>query len=45
MQFNYESFLSTLPVMAKGMGGIFIVTAIIITAMLLLTGVFGQKKK
>lgn len=45
MQLNFESFLSTLPVMAKGMGGIFIVTAIIIAAMLLLTGVFGQKKK
>lgn len=31
--------------MAKGMAGIFIVTAIIIAVMLLLTGVFGQKKK
>ena len=45
MQINLESFLSTLPVMAKGMGGIFIVTAIIIAAMLLLTVVFGRKKK
>lgn len=45
MQFNYDSFLSTLPVMAKGMAGIFIVTAIIIAVMFLLTGIFGQKKK
>lgn len=30
MQFNVEQFLFTLPVMLKGMGGIFIVTAVII---------------
>ncbi len=45
MQFNYDSFLSTLPIMAKGMAGIFIVTVIVIAAMFLLTGIFGQKKK
>lgn len=45
MQFNYDSFLSTLPIMAKGMAGIFIVTVIIIAVMFLLTGIFGQKKK
>ena len=45
MQFNYDSFLSTLPIMAKGMAGIFIVTVIIIAAMFLLTGIFGKKKK
>ncbi len=45
MQFNYDSFLSTLPIMAKGMAGIFIVTVIIIAAMFLLTEIFGQKKK
>ena len=31
--------------MAKGMAGIFIVTVIVIAAMFLLTGIFGQKKK
>lgn len=45
MQLNYESFLSTLPIMAKGMAGIFIVTAIIIAVMILLTAIFKQKKK
>lgn len=36
MQLNLNAFLSTLPVMAKGMGGIFLVTAVLIVSMLLL---------
>ena len=34
---NFEAFLNTLPLMAKGMAGIFIVTGVIILAMVLLT--------
>lgn len=33
---NYEAFLTTLPIMAKGMMGIFIVTALIILSMIIL---------
>lgn len=33
---NTELFLETLPIMAKGMAGIFIVTAVIILAVVLL---------
>lgn len=36
MQLDLNAFLSTLPVMAKGMGGIFLVTAVLIVSMLLL---------
>ena len=35
---NFEAFLQTLPIMAKGMAGIFLVTAVIIAAVLLLRG-------
>ena len=35
---NFEAFLQTLPIMAKGMEGIFLVTAVIIAAVLLLRG-------
>ncbi len=41
--FNLERFLSTLPVMLKGMLGIFIVTAIIILTIVLLSK-FTSKK-
>lgn len=41
--FNLERFLTTLPVMVKGMLGIFIVTAIIILAIVLLNK-FTKKK-
>ncbi len=34
---NFEAFLNTLPIMAKGMAGIFIVTGVIILSMVLLT--------
>lgn len=33
---NYNAFLSTLPIMAKGMAGIFVVTAVIIAAVYIL---------
>ncbi len=36
MHINVDAFLQTLPMMAKGMGGIFIVTAVIILCMLIL---------
>ena len=35
---NFEAFLQTLPIMAKGMAGIFLVTAVIIAEVLLLRG-------
>ena len=41
--FNIERFLSTLPVMLKGMLGIFIVTGIIILTIVLLSK-FTKKK-
>ena len=36
MHINVEAFLSTLPIMSKGMAGIFIVTATIVVSMLVL---------
>ena len=33
---QYEAFLQTLPIMGKGMAGIFVVTAVIVAAVLLL---------
>lgn len=43
--FNVERFISTLPVMLKGMIGIFIVTAIIILSIFLLSALTKLKKK
>lgn len=43
--FNIERFISTLPVMLKGMVGIFIVTAIIILSIFLLSALTKLKKK
>lgn len=45
MNTNYEAFLSTLPVMAKGMAGIFIVTCVIILVMLALNKFCAPKKQ
>lgn len=45
MNTNYEAFLSTLPVMAKGMAGIFIVTCVIIIVMLALNKFCTPKKQ
>lgn len=43
--FHVERFISTLPVMLKGMVGIFIVTGIIILAIILLNALTKSKKK
>ncbi len=39
---NTQALLSTLPIMVKGMAGIFIVTGIIILTMLVLNKVFNR---
>lgn len=43
MMFNVEAFLATLPIMGKGMLGIFIVTAVIIVIMYLLRSLTAEK--
>jgi len=42
---NFEMFLETLPIMAKGMLGIFIVTGAIIIAMILLNKIPSKKQE
>ena len=42
---NFEAFLQTLPIMGKGMAGIFIVTGVIILAMVLLRAVSDSDQK
>ena len=42
---NFEAFLNTLPLMAKGMAGIFIVTGVIILSMVLLTKLSAAMRK
>lgn len=42
---NYNAFLSTLPIMAKGMAGIFIVTAVIIVSVYILNKISEQSDK
>ena len=44
MHWNIPAFLTTLPIMAKGMAGIFLVTSVIILAMLILR-TLGKRKK
>ena len=44
MNLDYNAFLKTLPIMGKGMAGIFIVTVVIIAVMLILASVFKTKK-
>lgn len=44
MNLDYNAFLKTLPIMGKGMAGIFIVTVVIIAVMLILASVFKVKK-
>ena len=39
---NYEAFLQTLPIMGKGMAGIFLVTGVIVFCILIL-GETGNK--
>lgn len=43
MKINVDAFLDTLPIMAKGMAGIFIVTAVIILSVVLL-GILTKSK-
>ncbi len=44
MSINVNAFLETLPIMGKGMLGIFVVTAVIMGAIYLLN-ILGNKKK
>lgn len=44
MSFDIAAFLSSLSIMGIGMLGIFIVVAVLIGAMVLLTTVFPEKK-
>ena len=39
---NYEAFLQTLPIMAKGMAGIFLVTGVIVLCVLVLGRISGK---
>lgn len=41
---NVALFLETLPIMAKGMAGIFIVTVVIMISIILLNKITGKKK-
>jgi len=45
MNINVDAFLETLPVMGKGMLGIFIVTGVIVLAIYILNAVTGKKDK
>ncbi len=42
---NYDALLKTLPIMGKGMAGIFIVTAVIILSMVILNKTTEKKNK
>ncbi len=44
MKIDFNAFLETLPIMGKGMLGIFVVTAIIVVFMILLN-LFTKEKK
>lgn len=41
---DFQAFLDTLPIMAKGMAGIFVVTAVIVLCMVLLRKLSAPKK-
>ncbi|WP_295087149.1 hypothetical protein [uncultured Ruminococcus sp.] len=45
MSNNVQGFLDTLPIMGKGMAGIFIVTGVIILAMILLRALSDSEDK
>ncbi len=45
MHINVDGFIDTLPIMAKGMAGIFIVTAVIILTIVILNKATASKKK
>ncbi len=44
MNINIDGFLDTLPIMAKGMAGIFIVTAVIVLTIFILNKSSASKK-
>lgn len=44
MKLNIDQFMDSLPIMAKGMGGILIVTAIIVATILILNAVTKDKE-
>lgn len=43
MTINVDAFLNTLPIMAKGMVGVFLVTVIFIVSIYILNKVFKKK--
>ena len=45
MNLDFQAFLDLLSVMGKGMGGIFIVTGVIIISMYILVSLTGKKNK
>ena len=45
MKFDLQALLDTLPVVAKGMAGVFIVTVVIILAVVLLNFLTKPRKK
>ena len=45
MNRDFQAFLDSLSVMGKGMGGIFIVTGVIIISMYILVSLTGKKNK
>lgn len=44
MHINVDGFFDTLPIMAKGMAGIFIVTAVIVLTIVILNKTTASKK-
>ena len=44
MTLNFDAFVSTLPIMAQGLAGIFIVTGVLIGVMLLLRKIGADKQ-
>jgi len=45
LSFDINAFLATIPIMAKGMLGIFVVTLIIIAVMIILNKLASSEKK
>lgn len=45
MNINVEAFLNVLPVIGKGLAGVFIVTAVIILSMIILNKFSGKDNK
>lgn len=43
MNISFDAFVDTLPIMGKGMLGIFVVTGIIVLAMIVLNKLSGNK--